>query len=85
MSHNDFKRLNEIDHATATIQSIKWSKRNQTSPTLTIISKYAIEEEIQYQRLFSSRLKNFKMLHHYYIVFPKNFSQTNIINFFIKH
>jgi DNA-binding transcriptional LysR family regulator len=80
MSHNDFKRLNEIDHATAAIQSIKWSKKNQTSPTLTIISKYAIEDEIQYERLFSSRLKNFKMLHHYYIVFP-----TNIVNFSIKN
>jgi len=82
MGHKDFKSLQEIDHATAAIQSIKWSKKNQNFPTLTIISKHAIEEEIQYQQLFSSQLKNFKMLHHYYIVFPKKFSQTNIIKFF---
>ena len=84
MGHKDFKSLQEIDHATAAIQSIKWSKKNQNSPTLTIISKYAIEEEIQYQQLFSSQLHNFKMIHHYYLVSSKSLSKNQMIKYLTK-
>ena len=75
-----FKSLQEIDNVTAAIQSVKWSKPNKKNPIITIISKFAIEEEVKKKRLFISRFKNFKMKHNYYIVYAKKSKNIMIIN-----
>ena len=80
IKQNMFKSLKEINNVTAAIQSIKWSKPNREYPTITIISKFAIEEEVKQKRLFISRFKNFPMTHNYYIVYPKESKDISVIN-----
>ena len=75
-----FKSLKEINNVTAAIQSVKWSKPNKQHPIISIISKFAIEEEVKQKRLFISRFQNFPMRHNYYIVYPKKSKDINIIN-----
>ncbi len=75
-----FKSLKEINNATAAIQSVKWSRPDRKHPTITIISKFAIEEEVKQKRLFISRFQNFPMKHYYYIVYPKKSNNISIIN-----
>ena len=80
IDQNMFKSLKEINNVTAAIQSVKWSKPNKEYPTITIISKFAIEEEVNQRRLFISRFQNFPMKHNYYIVYPKKSKNISIIN-----
>ena len=74
--YENFKSLKEINNITAAIQSVKWSKVNMDNPTLTVISKYAIENEIKYQELFVSRFKNKTMCHSYYIVYKEQHKES---------
>ena len=71
ISHKDFKSIREIDNATAAIQGVKWSKVNLDAPTLAVVPKLAIEEEIERQELFISRYETHSMQHSYYIVYAK--------------
>ena len=75
-----FKSFQEINNITAAIQSIKWSKPNKQHPTITIISKFAIEEEVKQRKLFISRFQNFPMKNNYYIVYSKESKDISIIN-----
>jgi len=68
ISHKSFKSLKEINNTTAALQSVKWSKVSQTNPTLTVISKLAIKDEIERKELFVSRFEQQTMQHRYYIV-----------------
>jgi DNA-binding transcriptional LysR family regulator len=79
ISHESFKSLREINNTTAALQSVKWSKVSASNPTLTIISKLAIEEEIEREELFVSRFKDYKMQHNYHIVYAKENLNNPII------
>ncbi len=80
-----FKSVKEINNVTASIQMVKWSKPNKEYPTITIISKFAIEEEIKKRRLFISRFHNFKMKHNYHIVYSQQSKDISIINNLTKN
>ena len=83
ISHNSFQSLKEINNATAAIQSVKWSKVNPKNPTLTIVSRLAIEEEIKRKELFVSRFKERMMQHKYYIIHTKEKRENQIIQMII--
>ena len=80
IDHTMFKTLKEINNITAAIQMVKWSKPNKEYPTITIVSKFAIEEEVKKKRLFMSRFHNFKMTHNYHIVYSNQSKYISIIN-----
>ena len=88
ISHKDFKSIQEINNATALIQGVKWSKVSQENPTLTVVSKLAIEDEVTRKELFISRFKTHAMNHQYYIVYLKEKSTDslidNIVNYLIN-
>jgi len=85
ISHKDFKSIQEINNATALIQGVKWSKVSQENPTLTVVSKLAIEDEVERQELFISRFKTHAMNHPYYIVYLKEKSKDSIINNIVNY
>jgi DNA-binding transcriptional LysR family regulator len=84
ISHESFKSLREINNTTAALQSVKWSKVNSSNPTLTIISKLAIKDEIEREELFVSRFKDYKMQHNYHIVYTKENLNNPIIEQLIQ-
>ena len=72
LSYDTFYSLSEIDNASAAIQGIKWSKPNSLNPTIAIVSKLAIEKELENQVLFQSRIKNSPMIRKFYLIYDKS-------------
>jgi len=58
LSYETFYSLFEIDNATSAIQGIKWSKPNSDHPTVAIVSQLAIEDELDKEVLYQSRIEN---------------------------
>jgi len=85
ISHKDFKSIQEINNATALIQGVKWSKVSQENPTLTVVSKLAIEDEVTRKELFISRFKTHAMNHQYYIVYLKEKATDSFINDIVNY
>jgi DNA-binding transcriptional LysR family regulator len=80
ISYSSFKSLSEIHNETAAIQSIKWAKPNSINPTVTIISKYAIEDEVQRKELFQSHICNNDTLRHkFYIVYSQEKIKSDLV------
>jgi len=83
INHDSFKSLIQINNPTASIQGVKWSKVSQNNPTLTVISKLAIEDEVERKELFVSRFEKHLMQHKYYIVHSTDKISEPIINILI--
>jgi len=79
LSYENFGALHQIDNATAAIQSIKWSNPKATLPSITIVSKRAIEEELNKGELFAAKLCKEGMHHHYHFIYRKDNENIQII------
>jgi len=84
IEYNHFKSLRTIDNTTAGIQSVKWSKSNTSNPTIGIVSKFAIEEEIHRKVFFTAQFEESKMIHKFYIVIHKDSIENSTIQNIIK-
>ncbi len=79
LSYETFYSLSEVNNASAAIQGIKWSKLNSEHPTVAIVPKLAIEEELKKNQLHSSRIKNKPMIRKFYLIYDKSESTPSYV------
>lgn len=72
ISYQSFKSLSEIDNVTAAVQAVKWTRPNRKNPTITIVSKFVIEDKLRHKELFLSRIGEEAIMNRHYIVYSKN-------------
>jgi len=80
ISYESFKSLSEIDNITAAIQAVKWTRPNADYPTITIVSKFVIEDKLKYKELFISRIGEEAMMNKHYIVYSKKRANDSTIH-----
>ncbi len=71
VSCKSFDVISEVSNTTAVLQAIKRSKKDVAKPTVSIISRHAIAEEVAKGELFESRLRGYTMKRKFYIVYTK--------------
>ncbi len=84
LSYQSFKSVSEIDNATATIQSVKWSKPNKENPIVAIVSELAIADELKRGELYKSRIKNNPIIRSFYLIYNEETYTTMDIDEIIK-
>ncbi len=88
VSCKSFDVLSEVSNTTAALQSVKRAKRDDRAPTVSVISKHAIAEEVAHGELFESRIYGYKMKRKFYIVYSKdnknNVFIDNVVNYIIS-
>jgi DNA-binding transcriptional LysR family regulator len=85
LSYETFDSLFEVDNATSAIQGIKWSKPNRDHPTVTIVSQLAIEDELDKEVLYQSRIENKPMRRKFYLIYDKNGEDHSYVEDIIKY
>lgn len=85
LSYKTFDSLFEIDNVTSAIQGIKWSKPNSSHPTVAIISQLAIEDELDKELLYQSRIKNQPMRRKFYLIYDKKDGNHSYVEDIIKY
>jgi len=71
VSCKSFNVLSEVSNTTTILQTLKKSDRNQDRPVVSILSKYAVMDEINKGELFEAKLRGFTMTRKFYIVYSK--------------
>jgi len=85
LSYKTFDSLFEVDNATSAIQGIKWSKPNSEHPTVTIVSQLAIEDELDKEVLYQSRIENKSMIRKFYLIHDKDAKDHSYVEDIIKY
>jgi len=80
VSCNDFNILSEVSNSTVVLQTLKKSKKDQSKPIVSVISKYAIADEVAKGNLFEARLSGYKMTRKFYIVYSKENKHNAYVN-----
>lgn len=87
VSCKSFDKLSEVRDTTAVLQTIKKADKNSDKPVVSIISKYAIEDEVAKGELYEARLRGYTMNRKFYIVYSKenkhNAYVDNVVNFIL--
>jgi len=88
VSCKSFNVLSEVSNTTAALQSVKRAKVDSSQPTVSVISKHAIADEVARGELFESRIYGFTMTRKFYIVYTKenknNVFIDNVVNYIIS-
>lgn len=88
VSCSNFNVLSEVSNETALLQTIKRAKKDEGVPVVSIISKYAIADEVQKGELFEARLMGYTMKRKFYIVYSKenkhNAYVDKVVNFIMQ-
>ena len=88
VSCKSFNVLSEVSNTTAALQSVKRAKLDPSQPTVSVISKHAIANEVARGELFESRIYGFTMTRKFYIVYTKenknNVFIDNVVNYIIS-
>jgi DNA-binding transcriptional LysR family regulator len=88
VSCKSFNVLSEVSNTTAALQSVKRSNVDDKQPTVSVISKHAIADEVNRGELFESRIYGFPMTRKFYIVYSKenknNVFIDNVVNYIIS-
>ncbi len=71
VSCSNFTVLSEVSNETAVLQTIKRSHSKSGVPIVSIISKFAIADEVQKGELFEARLRGHEMKRKFYIAYAK--------------
>jgi len=71
VSCKSFNVLSEVSNTTTVLQTLKKSERNPEKPVVSILSRYAVMDEISKGELFESRLRGFTMTRKFYIAYSK--------------
>jgi len=85
LSYDTFHSLSEINNTSAAVQGIKWSKPNSEHPTITIVPKLAIEDELQSSQLYSSRIMESPMIRKFYLIYRKEESDDSYVEDIIRY
>ncbi len=87
VSCKNFNVLSEVSNTTTVLQTIKKSDRNPERPVVSILSKYAIIDEVANGELFEARLRGYTMSRKFYIVYSKenkhNAYVDQVVNFIL--
>ena len=87
VSCKNFNVLSEVSNTTTVLQTLKKSDRNPDRPVVSILSKYAIMDEVANGELFEARLRGYTMSRKFYIVYSKenkhNVYVDNVVNFIL--
>jgi len=88
VSCKSFNVLSEVGNTTAVLQTIKKSDKNVERPVVSVISKYAIMDEVANGTLFEARLRGFTMTRKFFIVYSKenkhNAYVDNVVNYILS-
>ena len=88
VSCKSFNVLSEVSNTTAALQSVKRAKKDGDAPTVSVISKHAIAEEVNRGDLYESRIYGYTMSRKFYIVYSKenknNVFIDNVVNYIIS-
>ena len=88
VSCKSFNVLSEVSNTTAALQSVKRAKKSDIEPTVTIISKHAISEEVHRKELYEARIYGYTMSRKFYIVYSKdnksNVFIDNVVNYILS-
>ena len=80
VSCNNFKILSEVSNTIVILQTIKKSKKVKEKPIVSIVSKYAIKDEVKKGELFQARISGYTMKRKFYVVYAK----ANKLNAYVK-
>jgi DNA-binding transcriptional LysR family regulator len=87
VSCKSFNVLSEVSNTTTVLQTLKKSDRNPEKPVVSIISKYAIMDEVANEELFEARLRGYTMTRKFFIVYSKenkhNAYVDNVVNYIL--
>lgn len=89
VSCKSFDVLSEVSSSTALLQTIKKAQKNiDEAPVVSIISKYAIADEVQNGELFEARIRGYNMSRKFHIVYSKenkhNAYVDKVVNFIMS-
>ncbi len=88
VSCDTFDILNEVSNTTAVLQGIKKSKKDSKKPVVSIISKYAIADDVKAGMLFESRIRGYNMFRNFFIVYTKDNKRNtyveNVVDFILS-
>lgn len=88
VSCKSFNVLSAVSNTTAALQSVKRSIVDVNEPTVSVISKHAISDEVARGELFESRIYGFTMSRKFYIVYTKdnknNMFIDNVVNYILS-
>ncbi len=87
VSCKSFNVLSEVSNTTSVLQTLKKSERNPEKPVVSIISKYAIMDEVANEELYEARLRGYTMTRKFFIVYSKenkhNAYVDNVVNYIL--
>ena len=87
VSCKSFNVLSEVSNTTSVLQTLKKSDRNPERPVVSILSKYAIMDEVAKGELFEARLRGYTMTRKFFIVYSKvnkhNAYVDNVVNYIL--
>lgn len=87
VSCKSFNVLSEVSNTTAALQSVKRATKEPENPTVSVISKHAIADEVARGELFEARIYGFTMSRKFYIIYTKenknNVFIDNVVNYII--
>lgn len=87
VSCKSFDVLSEVSNSTAALQSVKRAEQDAEHPTVSVISKYAIADEVARGELFEARIYGYEMNRTFYIAYTKenknNVFIDNVVNYII--
>jgi DNA-binding transcriptional LysR family regulator len=85
VSCKSFNVLSEVSNTTSVLQTIKKSGKNTERPVVSILSKYAVMDEIANGELFEARLRGYTITRKFFIVYTKenkhNAYVDNVVNY----
>ncbi len=71
VSCKKFNVISEVSSSTAVVNAVLSSPVNKEHPTVSIISRYAIEDQLKSGRLFEAKIKGEKIKRKFYITYLK--------------
>lgn len=87
VSCKNFNVLSEVSNTITILQTIKKSDKNPDRPVVSVLSKYAIMDEVANGELFEARIRGFTMTRKLYIAYSKenkhNAYVDNVVNFIL--
>ncbi len=80
VSCKDFNVLSEVSNTTAVLQTIKRAKKDSEHPTVSIVSHYAVAEEVQNGIFYEARFQGYTMKRKFYIIYHKDNKHNAYVN-----
>lgn len=85
VSCDDFNMISEVSNTTVILQTLKKSTRNKDKPIVSVISKYAISDEVLKGELFQARFRGHTMTRKFYLVSSKQNKYNAYVNAAIEY